>query len=380
MNQQEADRLIAKYLDNTAGPEERALIENWYIKEANTRKLSDDDNFDHLAGELWAGTQRRAGLSVQPKVNRLWPRIAVAASILFILSFGAFLFLKYYSTEQQPAENLALENTPAIYHPILVLGSGKKIILNNSQKGLLAEQGVSTISRSANGVISYHQAAGDIAGNATSIYNTLVIPGGTNNQQLVLPDGTKVWINAASSLRYPTAFTKNERQVELNGEAYFEVAHNPLKPFRVVSKGQTVEVLGTHFDINAYDDEPAVKTTLLEGRVKVTAAANHAIRYLAPGQQAALDPDSFTVVPSDTEEAIAWKNGRFVFQNDHIQHIMRVIARWYNMKIEYKGKIPENSFGGTILRDKSVSENLNILQLTGKVRFHIKGRLIIVSK
>lgn len=379
MNQEEADRLIAKYLDHTASPDEQALIENWYLKEADTRKLSDDDNFDHLARELWAGTQRRAGLSVQPKVTRLWSRIAVAASVLFVLSFGAFLFLKYYRTEQQRAENLAMENKPAIYHSILLLGSGKKIILDSSQKGMLAEEGPSAISRSEDGVISYYQTVGDIA-DATLVYNTLVIPGGANNQQLVLPDGTKVWINASSSLRYPTAFAENERQVELKGEAYFEVAHNPLKPFRVVSKGQTVEVLGTHFDVNAYDDEPVVKTTLLEGRVKVTAAANQAIRYLAPGQQATLDPDSFTVIPSDTDEAIGWKNGRFVFQNDHIQHIMRVIARWYNMKIEYNGKIPENSFGGTILRDKSVSENLKILELTGKVRFHIKGRLIIVSK
>jgi len=196
---------------------------------------------------------------------------------------------------------------------------------------------------------------------------------------VVLSDGSKVWINSASSLRYPTAFTGNERKVELTGEAYFEVAHNPAKPFRVASRNQTVEVLGTHFNINAYDDEPAIKTTLLEGKVKVT-AANNEVRFLQPGQQSALSTGAFTVSAVETDEAVAWKNGQFMFENDNIQYIMRTLSRWYDVDVEYSGAIPDDTFGGGTSRFKNVSEVLNVLQLTGKVHFKIEGRKIIVSK
>ncbi|SEO33583.1 protein of unknown function [Mucilaginibacter gossypiicola] len=380
MNQQEADQLIAKYLDNTATPEERALVENWYLFESDKRKLSDDDKFDHLAAELWAGTRQRAGLQTQAKVRSIWPRIAVAASVVFILSVGLFVLLKYNGTGL-PGDND--QNRVAVIPerlPTLILTDGKEVTLHKSKSEQLINQNFGLVTRLADGVLSYQQGMEHQADNKEIAYNSLLVPSGAHYQIVVLPDGTKVWINAASSLRYPTAFTGSERRIELKGEAYFEVAHNAAKPFRVASNNQTVEVLGTHFNISAYDDDSAVKTTLLEGKVKVTSAANHVTRFLLPGQQAVLGKSTFSVNAVETGEAVAWKSDQFEFQDDNIQHIMRVIARWYDMQVTFDGPIPEDKFGGTINRNSGVAESLSILELTGKVHFHIEGRQIIVSK
>ncbi|WP_114936674.1 FecR family protein [Mucilaginibacter endophyticus] len=380
MNHQDADQLIAKYLDNTATPEERALVENWYIFESDKRKLSDDDKFDHLAAELWAGTRQRAGLQTQPKVRSLWPRIAVAASIVFILSVGLFVLLKHNGTGQPGDNDQNRIGAITERFPTLILTDGKEVTLHKSKNEQLISQSPGLVTRLTNGVLDYQQGSENQDDNKVIAYNSLLVPSGAHYQVVVLPDGTKVWINAASSLRYPTAFNGGERRVELKGEAYFEVAHNAAKPFRVASNNQTVEVLGTHFNISAYDDDPAVKTTLLEGKVKVTGTANKATRFLLPGQQAVLGKNAFIVSKAETTEAVAWKNDQFDFQDDNIQHIMRVIARWYDMKVTYEGPIPEDKFGGTINRNANVSESLNILELTGKVRFHVKGRQIVVSK
>jgi len=195
-----------------------------------------------------------------------------------------------------------------------------------------------------------------------------------------LADGTEVWLNAASSIKFPTAFNGNERRVEVTGEAYFEVAHNAAKPFRVASNGQLVEVLGTHFNVNAYSDEASVKTTLLEGKVKVSATGTNQVQYLTKGEQAALNKNEFKVSKVNTEAVVAWKNGQFIFDNDDIQHIMRTIARWYNVDIEYKGPVMDDVFCGTISRFNNVSEVLKLLQLTGKVHFTVTNNQITVTR
>ena len=243
------------------------------------------------------------------------------------------------------------------------------------------KQGNSLINKVADGELIYQRSPNIDSQSAEMVgYNQIDIPRGGEYQEIVLSDGTRVWINSASTLRYPAAFTGHDRKVELTGEAYFEVAQNPAKPFTVSCSSQTVEVLGTHFNINAYQDEPAIKTTLLEGKVNVTSAANNEVRILQPGQQSALVGNSFTVNPVDIEEAVAWKNGQFIFNNDNIQYIMRTISRWYNVDVEYSGIIPDDTFGGGTSRFENVSQVLNILQLTGKVHFEIEGRKIIVSK
>ena len=210
-------------------------------------------------------------------------------------------------------------------------------------------------------------------------FNTITTPRG-GQYQVVLPDGSMVLLNAGSSLTYPTLFTGAERKVELTGEAYFEVAHNPAMPFRVCSKGQVVEVLGTHFNINAYDDEPGIKTTLLQGKVKVTATVKKQTLILQPGEQAFLGISAFNEHDVDVDQAVAWKNGLFMFDGDDIQQVMRSISRWYDVDVTYKGAAPADLFSGSVSKFSNVSEVLNTLQATGKVHFSIEGKNINVYK
>jgi len=377
MDKETIELLIEKYKDGLANSQEQEQLLNWY------RELACQDA-EYPDEELVVKLRMMARLNAETlgkasKTIALWPRIAVAASILFFLSFGAYFLLHKKAPSQQVSQ--LHDIAPAGNKAILTLANGKKIILNGAHIGTLAQQGNSIINKAADGEVVYKKAGNNETQNSELItYNQITIPRGGEYQEVVLSDGSKVWINSASSLRYPTAFNGNDRKVELVGEAYFEVAHNPKKPFSVASNGQTVEVLGTHFNINAYDDEPAIKTTLLNGRVKVTAVANNEMRFLQPGQQAALSTGTFTINQVETEEAIAWKNGKFMFESDNIQYIMRAISRWYDVDVEYNGAIPDDAFDGGISRFKNVSELLNILELTGKVHFKIEGRKIIVSK
>lgn len=376
MNYEEADKLLVRYLDQTASPKERALIENWYLHESEQRKLTDADDFDHLAAELWAGTRKRAGLDDQPKSGILWSRIVAAASVLVILSLLALFLSQYQKNKSHDANDQMLVKTSGTRYPVLILENGKKITLDSAARGLPASKESGGMILSNTGVLAYEKTLRQEKG----VYHSLLVPSGAGLQRLVLPDGTRVWMNAASSLRYPVAFAAHQRTVELSGEAYFEVAHQAERPFRVISKKQTVEVLGTHFNVNAYDDEPEVQTTLLEGRVKVVASADHAVRYLSPGEQSALQGKTFSVTKVEAAEVLSWKDGELLFEDDRIQQIMRVLARWYDVDVEYRGTIPEDQFGGTISRKASLSENLNILQFTGKVQFHIEGKRVVVSK
>ncbi|WDF77130.1 DUF4974 domain-containing protein [Mucilaginibacter sp. KACC 22773] len=376
MKKQEIQDILSKYRNGESTEREKALLETWYLKQ-------DSPGIQDLSNEQFAEDLTLIGQGLpllQVARKSVWPRLAAAASILLFLSAGAYLLFRGDIPKPQISENTIHDIVPGVNKPVLTLANGKTIILDNNQNGLLARQGASVVNRSVNGAVVYQQAAEPEYPQAEKSYNAVTVPRGAEYQVVILPDGTKVWMNAASSLRYPTAFSGDERKVELAGEAYFEVVHNPAKPFRVVSAKQIVEVLGTHFNINTYDDEPDVKTTLLEGKVKVTAMANNAVRYLLPGQQTALNGDGFKVGAADMEKAVAWKNGQFMFQDDNIQYIMRIISRWYDVDVEYKGQVPNDSFGGGVSRFKNISELLNILQLTGKVHFQIEGRKIIVSK
>ena len=206
-------------------------------------------------------------------------------------------------------------------------------------------------------------------------YNTLTTPRG-GQYHLTLSDGTSVWLNAASSIKYPIAFTGNERRVEITGEVYFEVEHNAAKPFRVICNGQTVEDLGTHFNINAYNDENAVKTTLLEGSVNVSAAGKN--KMLKPGEQAQLQHGNIRIADVDVNKVAAWKNGLFQFNDDNIRDIMRQLGRWYDVDIKYEGNLPDWEFSGAIPRNANLSQVLDILSFV-KVHFRIDGKTIVVK-
>ena len=305
---------------------------------------------------------------------RLWPRIAAAASILLGLSAGG-----YFVLQQPGAKQLAHHQqqviVPGSNKAILTLSGGRQIFLTGAKNGQIAKQGRTVIQKTADGQLVY-QAPATADDHTAMTYNTMATPRG-GQHWVTLADGSKVLLNAASSLTYPTAFKGNERKVTLTGEAYFEVAHHAAQPFRVSVGGQTIEDIGTHFNINAYGDEPAIKTTLIEGSVRITNDGRDVI--LKPGQQALLVNNVLTVSEANTEEAIAWKNGYFRFNNEKIGSIMRKLSRWYDVDIAYEGNLSADGLNGTISRDKNISQVLEMLALTKEVHFKVAGRKVTVS-
>ncbi|MDB5112287.1 MAG: FecR family protein [Mucilaginibacter sp.] len=304
-------------------------------------------------------------------------QFAIAASLLVFLSAGIIFFIS--PTKKQASNQLAKVKAvivPGSNKAILTLADGTNINLGNSKKGILSKQGAASVNKLSNGELSYNLDAGNKSENFVS-YNLISTPRG-GQYQVILSDGTKVWLNAASSLKYPAVFAGKERDVELTGEAYFEVAKNKDMPFKVTVNGMEVKVLGTHFNIMAYNDEKATETTLLEGSVKLIKNTKETL--LIPGQQGALingQPD-FNVHKVNVDDIIAWKNGFFSFENESIQSIMREISRWYDVDIEYSGNLIKQNYGGTVSRFKDIDELLKTLELTGTIHFKTEGRRVTV--
>ncbi|SDS33672.1 FecR family protein [Mucilaginibacter mallensis] len=300
-----------------------------------------------------------------------WGKIAAAASILLFISIGGYFLWHKQAPGKQIVHNQPLHNdiAPGGNKAILILASGKQIVLTGAKNGTLAKQGAITISKTSNGQVVYTDASTAAQNTAFISYNSIETPRG-GQYHLTLADGTNVWLNAASSIKYPTAFTGNERRVEITGEAYFEVKHDAAKPFRVICNGQIVEDLGTHFNINAYSDESAVKTTLLEGSVAVTSVGKNKI--LKPGEQAQLENGDIHLANVDVDEMVAWKNGLFDFKDANIGIVMRQLARWYDVDVEYEGKIPDILFTGKLHRDINAAQILDMLSYF-KVHFKIEN-------
>lgn len=305
-----------------------------------------------------------------------------AAAIIFVLIFSAIWVLrpsenltKTDVTKTQPANDVA---APDASIPTIVLANGKKITLDSNYKGMLASEGGVQIERDADGTITYQGVE------SADRYNTLINPRGSKPVSLTLSDGSKVWLNSESSLRYPVFFTGQSRLVEVNGEAYFEVAKNPTKPFRVTIGGKgTVEVLGTHFNINSYSNEAHTHITLLEGRVRIISPASESV-VLQPGQQASysnIENNHATISVKNQvnlEAVVAWKNGYFNFQHADLYTVMRQLARWYDIDIQYEGSLPARYFGGEMQRDLNLSEVLKLLE-KNNVHFTIENRKLIVK-
>jgi ferric-dicitrate binding protein FerR (iron transport regulator) len=267
---------------------------------------------------------------------------------------------------------------------ILTLADGTKIVLDKAAEGALARQGNTTVIKLDDGRLAYNMQTVSQIPTTKILYNTLSTPRG-GQYRVTLPDGTLVWLNASTSLKFPTAFTGNERKVEIKGEAYFEVAKNEAMPFIVTAENSEIKVLGTHFNVSAYADDKVMKTTLLEGSVELSIAKRAgsetvpATIKLQPGQQAQLDETNILkVVEADTEEATAWKNGFFIFNNEDVESIMRKITRWYDVKVIYENKDENMRFTGNISRAENVSEVLRVLELTEIVHFKIEGKTITV--
>ena len=303
-----------------------------------------------------------------------------AAAVLLIVASGSYLFFN------KPVEKIVKNEKPSIPYTtddvapgtdkaILTLADGSAIILDSNAHGEITSQGNVTIIN-LNGQLAYNQEG---QSRKQVFYNTISTPRG-GQYQLLLSDGTKVWLNAASSLKFPTSFEGNERRVELNGEGYFEVAHNPAKPFHVNSNEIDVQVLGTHFNIMAYADEAFVKTTLLEGSVKIIKAGESLV--IAPGSQAVVRNNSDVISFNknvDVEQVMAWKNGYFHFDNITIPEIMRQISRWYNVEVIYDGSVPKGHYVGRPSRNLNLSQLLKVIEYSG-VELNIEGNKVIVSE
>jgi len=379
-NMKAFNELVDKVNNNSATDEELVQY-NAYLNRLMPGKTDwaelGIDQPEIVKGELWTRIQ---GARKPAKTHTLWPRIAAAASIVLAISFGGyFLFhtkqeVSYFKNDIAPGHNQAT----------LTLANGQKIILTKGMSGKLAQQGNTVVGVNGQNTITY--TAGVADANAPVAYNTLSTAIGEQSPYpLVLADGTKVWLDAESSISFPVAFNGKDRVVKVSGEAYFEVAHDDAHPFKVTVKDQTVEDIGTHFNISSYDDEKAITTTLIEGAVKVSVPdsglpAEKTGVLLKPGQQAVLKNNSFNVSTADVEESIAWKNGYFRFNNENIQSVMLKLSRWYNIDVKYEGTVTEEKFYATSFRYRNISEVLTMLQKTQGVHFKVEGRRVTVMQ
>lgn len=368
----EAKELLRKYTEGTCTEEEQYLFEQWYdnLNRADRLQLTEMDlekTEQEISNVLFDKIQ-------QPKRIVLWPRIA--AAVLVFLSVGGYFFMQQQTipqTDQSPGEIV-----PGSNKAMLTLSNGKQISLSDAQNGPLSKEGNQLVKKEDNGTVSYESNGPSDKSDALT-YNTISTPRG-GQWSVILPDGTKVMLDATSSIKYPVRFTGKERNVDVTGQAYFEVAHNPKMPFLVKTKNQVVEVLGTHFNVNVYTDEPSSTVTLLEGSVKISKGMKTAV--LNPGQQAVMinGANNISVKRVDAENFIAWKTGRFFFNKADIQTVMRQLSRWYDVKVSYKGTMPQQQFNGDIQRNLQATQILDILSNYYNIPFKIEGKKIIVGE
>jgi transmembrane sensor len=374
-NRAELDRLFAEWMEQDLPFAEPEVIDI----EAMYFELTRKKNIPVADGQVPVADGRRVFR------NFFSLRGAVLAAACLLLVFSLFLLRRPAAVAVRPFAKAPVIS-PAGNRATLTLADGRRIVLDSAANGNLAVQGNSQVVKLAGGQVVYRDGAGGSGGNGggekgaggSLAYNIMTTPRG-GYYQIVLPDGSKVWLDAASSLRYPTAFTGTERLVELTGEAYFEIAPNVNQPFLVSSNGVTVQVLGTEFNMMAYSDEDAIRTTLVKGSVRVVCGNGH--EQIRPGQQASWmrSGGALQLSTPDMAGVLAWKLGQFRFQGLPISAIMRQVARWYDVDVEFRGTQPATEFNGVISRKKEVAELLAVLQETEDVHFTLQGRRIIVE-
>jgi transmembrane sensor len=372
MKKEEVKELLKKYHEGKCSEAEKALLEGWYLQ-YNEREINiSPKRIEALGKQIF---MELPGNHYDFIRIGLW--LAVAATTIGIL---ISVTLKFYGTNKQPKTLTHVRDiAPGSNKAILTLANGTKINLNDAANGQLTAHSGIKILKTADGQLIYKVTDVNILYDNIKPNNVTTPNGG--QWQVHLSDGTKVWLNSASSLTYPSSFDKQkDRRVQLTGEAYFEVAKDKAHPFIVLTDQQEVEVLGTHFNINSYNDEPAVKTTLLEGSVKVITKTSQNIKFLSPGQQAVLANNILVVGQANMEEAVAWKNGYFRFNDEDIQSIMRKLSRWYNIDVVYQGDISKEGLNGKVSRFKNISQVLKALEATKTVHFKVEGRRVTVMK
>lgn len=377
--------LYKKYLAGLCTPKEIELLNNYQddLDLANTGREDNKVNKQEVQDRIWQRLSESRKLSPNTSNTKIAKFIGlkIAAVLLVAISVSLLLFKRGHNKNHivSITKSSNTQILPGSNKAFLTMANGSKIILTNAKNGMLATQNGILISKAQDGLLVYR--FGNTKANRKTSFNennTITTPRG-GQYQIVLSDGTKVWLNAASSLRFPVTFTGSNRNVELTGEAYFEVAKNKDKPFVVKANGTNVQVLGTHFNVSAYADDASVTTTLLEGSVRLV--KEKAIAMLTPGQQGISNnaQAAISVKTADMEQVMAWKNGYFIFDNTDIHTIMKQAARWYNVDIAYQGSINKN-FGGKISKYKDITELLKNLELTGTIHFELEGRRVIVMQ
>jgi hypothetical protein len=369
-------QLLEKYGNGTASADELEELDIWYHTFDQEEKLSDI----LAAGEL-KNAEQRLLTNIDSQLGRANSGRPVASPIITRrkwLSLMAFMLVFFFvglliikRTELFDKKEIAkMDVLPGGNKAILILGNGKRIDLSSSVTGTLAHVAGTSIIKSNKSTLTYSadEASSNTGNTAGKMTNTVITPKG-GQFEVQLPDGTRVWLNAASSLTYPVHFSGGRRAVWLTGEGYFEVAKDKTKPFDVSTGNQHVQVLGTHFNVNAYPDENAQKTTLLEGSVKIVSNTNTVV--IKPGEQAVNNGSDLNIRRLNAEDAVAWKNGLFHFDHTELHELMRELSRWYDVEIVYEGQSRNRLFSGTIDKTYSLSEVLRVLEL-GKVDFRIE--------
>ena len=378
MTEQEVRLLLQKYNRGDASKEEKILLERWYFTQFEQQAEPNEDlDLDKLKSEIWQGTLNRSGIK-SSKNKGLRSLYSVAAAIILLMGIGVYFYLNSLAPVQTyTVAELSQQDTdikPGRNQARLTLADGRIIDLADEKGGIIIDIDALVYTDGTKVADSSPVSSGS----ERLSYNTIATPKG-GQYQVVLPDGSRVWLNAASTLKYPSRFDTEERVVELSGEAYFEIAQIKLsdqktaKPFIVKSQTQKVQVLGTHFNVNTYDDDATAITTLLEGAVNVRSSIDSRPLRLKPGQQSVVQPGSQTRVrTADLDEAIGWKNGEFIFYNERIEKVMNDIARWYDVEVIYQDAVRNKMIWGSVSKFETISEVLKMIELAGTVHFDIQ--------
>ncbi len=388
MPKEEVQQLVEKYLHGTASKEEEERLLQWYWRESSLEsewELNNSQSENELKSMIYAKIiehdETDSNQLSKSKIN--FSRLGAPLLFTLIVILSAYFYSARFqkdSTDKIIASVKPNDILPGGSKAILTLADGRKIELDESENGILVNQGGIKVHKNSDGIIEYtfsKQERNTIVASdeAEPVYNTIETPVG-GKYQLNLADGTKVWLNSSSSLRFPIFFSEDNREVELKGEAYFEVSKDFKRKFSVRSGIQTVEVLGTQFNINAYSDEKSIKTTLFEGEIRVIDLKTNDSKLLKPGEQSNVD-QSIQIKRIDTQAEIAWKEGYFYFKKADIETVMRQLGRWYGVTARYEANLPEHHFSGAISNNLTLLEVLEILEKSD-IHFSLDGKEVIV--
>ncbi|WP_410219948.1 FecR family protein [Pedobacter sp.] len=377
MDTYKAKLILDKYREGTCSEEELALLESWYVNSqpADIDLISGQDLIA-IKNDIWNTLPVHNEPEIIPvkkiKLSTSFKYWA-AAAVLIILSVSIYLTKHNDFIRKVNNKFASTDIKPGSAKATLTLANGSTIVLDNANNGVIAGQNGASVIKTNGENLSYQRENNN---SSVETINLLTVPAG-GFYTITLSDGTKVWLNAKSSLKYPTCFVGSERRVELTGEGYFEVAHNTNQPFKVKTKGQVIEVLGTRFNINAYGDENSISTSLLQGSIKIWAQDIPA-KVLSPGEKAILADNTLNIQRSNVEDEIDWVNNDFIFNNSDLCSILRKISRWYDVEINCPAELSNMKFSGKISRSKNIQQVLNIMELTGSVNFKIEERRITV--